>query len=61
MHENARLKGYQINVDGKPLGGLRNPDIQKMVINNISPGQALASSVYTLDCVSPRLRKFREG
>ena len=38
MHENARLSGYQILVDGKPLGGLRNPDIEQMVINNMVPG-----------------------
>ena len=38
MHENARLSGYQILVDGKPLGGLRNPDIEQMVINNLVPG-----------------------
>ena len=38
MHANARLSGYQILVDGKPLGGLRNPDIEQMVINNLVPG-----------------------
>ncbi|XP_025107507.1 uncharacterized protein LOC112572161 isoform X5 [Pomacea canaliculata] len=48
MHENARLKGYQINVDGKPLGGLRNPDIQKMVINNISPGRTISINVIAV-------------
>ena len=41
LHENSRLRGYQIQVDGKPLGGLRNPDIEQMVINNLVPGAVL--------------------
>ncbi|XP_076447663.1 uncharacterized protein LOC143284653 isoform X3 [Babylonia areolata] len=48
MHENARLRGYQIQVDGKPLGGLRNPDIEQMVINNLVPGKTISINVVAV-------------
>ncbi|XP_012935394.1 uncharacterized protein LOC101845075 isoform X2 [Aplysia californica] len=46
MENGMKLKGYQIYVDRKPLGGRRSPDIRQMVINNLVPGKTL--SVYVV-------------
>ncbi|KAL5013163.1 hypothetical protein ScPMuIL_007433 [Solemya velum] len=46
MHHDLHLRGYQIYVDQKPLGGLRNKDVRQMMINNMMPGKTL--SVYVV-------------
>ena len=46
MHEDLQLRGYQIYVDNKPLGNIRNKDTRQMMINNMVPGKTL--SVYVV-------------
>ncbi|XP_067685414.1 uncharacterized protein [Haliotis asinina] len=50
MHPDLKLKGYQIYVDNKPLGGVRSSDVRQMVINNLIPGKTL--SVYVVAITS---------
>ncbi|XP_059161356.1 uncharacterized protein LOC131944640 isoform X2 [Physella acuta] len=45
---NVKVTGYQLYVDGKPLGGRRNNDVRQMVINNLVPGKTLSISVAAL-------------
>ena len=46
MHEDLQLRGYQIYVDNKPLGAIRNKETRQMMINNLVPGKTL--SVYVV-------------
>ncbi|XP_046358181.2 uncharacterized protein LOC124136325 [Haliotis rufescens] len=50
VHPDLKLKGYQIYVDNKPLGGVRSSDVRQMVINNLIPGKTL--SVYVVAITS---------
>ncbi|CAL1538548.1 unnamed protein product [Lymnaea stagnalis] len=43
-----KLIGYQIYVDGNPLGGRRSPDVRQMVVNNLVPGKTLSIYVVAL-------------
>ncbi|KAH9503746.1 hypothetical protein Btru_066540, partial [Bulinus truncatus] len=43
-----QIKGYQIYVDGKPLGGRRSSDVRKMTINNLVPGKTMSVYVSAL-------------
>ncbi|XP_052779768.1 uncharacterized protein LOC128217013 isoform X4 [Mya arenaria] len=46
MHEDLTLRGYQIYVDNKPLGNIRNKDTRQMMVNNLVPGKTL--SIYVV-------------
>ncbi|GFR62047.1 fibronectin, partial [Elysia marginata] len=41
MDNGLKVKGFQIYVDGHPLGSRRGADVRQMVINNLVPGKTL--------------------
>ena len=43
--DGQRLRGYRILVDRKRLGGLRDPDIQLMVIRNLVPCKTISINI----------------
>ncbi|XP_063446523.1 uncharacterized protein LOC134726026 isoform X8 [Mytilus trossulus] len=46
FHKDLQIKGFQIYVDNKPLGRVRNKDTRQMLINNMVAGRTM--SVYVV-------------
>ncbi|GFN84346.1 fibronectin, partial [Plakobranchus ocellatus] len=41
MENGLKVKGFQIYIDGHPLGSRRGADVRQMVVNNLVPGKTL--------------------
>ncbi|ESO91438.1 hypothetical protein LOTGIDRAFT_153880 [Lottia gigantea] len=48
VHPGVKIKGYQLYVDNKPLGDVRNSDVRQMVINNMIPGKTISVHVIAV-------------